>query len=451
MDYHAFISSKTKTLKPSGFDVDPSALNAKLFPFQSDIVARALHAGRYCMFEDCGLGKTPQQLEWAHQVCRNTGGNVLIFTPLAVAEQTKKEADKFGIGATVCRGGRGDARGIIITNYEQMNHFDAEDYSGIVLDESSILKNYSGSTRKALNDFADNIPYRLACTATPAPNDLLEIINHADFHGIRTGKEIIALYFRQDGNTTQKYRLKTYAVHDFWQWVASWAVAVRKPSDLGYCDDGFNLPELRVHKHIVDGHIADGFLFPVEACSLQERRQAARESISQRVSMAADMANAHPDEPAIVWCNLNDESAALAKAVNGAVEVRGSDSNDHKVRSMLGFADGSIRALVTKPSIAGFGMNWQHCATSVFVGLNDSYEQFYQALRRCWRFGQKREVNAHVICAETEMAVLANIDRKQRDSAALYEQIISHMGLRESVKQRIGHTERDIELPGWLK
>lgn len=449
--YPDYLASKTSYAQSIGFDVDLSEMHNSLMPFQKDAVGRALSAGRYCMFEDCGLGKTFQQLEWARHVREKTGGNVLVFTPLAVAEQTHREAIKFGFDAHVCRGGLHDKEGIIITNYEQMEHFNPADFNGIVLDESSILKNYSGSTRQLLTEFASGIEYRLACTATPAPNDLIEIINHAEFHQIRNGKEIIALYFRQDGNSAHKWRLKGHAKQDFWRWVSSWAVAIRKPSDLGYSDDGFVLPGLRIHKHIVDGHIADGYLFPVDACTLQERRQASRESIDQRVEMAADLANAHGD-PVVIWCNLNDESAALKKAISGAVEVKGSDTNDHKIRAMEGFSDGSIRALVTKPSICGFGMNWQHCNKMVFVGINDSYEQFYQALRRCYRFGQEREVNAHVICAETESAVMQNIERKERESETLYAQIVEHMGqyTKENAK-RIAHIDRSITIPSWVK
>lgn len=452
MSYTDFLQSKTPRNLECGFAVDPASINGKLMGFQVEAVQRALKAGRYCLFEDCGLGKTPQQLEWARHISEHTSKPVLVLTPLAVAAQTKREGDKFDIPVTLCRAADDVHPGVNVANYEMLHHFNADAFGGIVLDESSILKNYSGSTRKAIQEFSEQIHFRLACSATPAPNDLVEIINHAEFHEVAGGKEIIATYFIQDGNTTHAWRLKRHAVNDFWAWVATWALALRKPSDLGYPDGAFTLPELHVYQHTVDGHISDGMLFPVEAQTLQERQQARRESLNERVEMAASLANATGD-PMLVWCDLNSESAALTKRINGAVEVKGADSPEHKVKAMLGFTDGSIRVLVTKPSIAGFGMNWQHCNRMCFVGLSDSYEQFYQAVRRCYRYGQERPVHVNVICADTEGAVVANIQRKERQSAHMMERIVAHMNMNAPLIRKRGagyERQAKIQLPGWI-
>ncbi len=424
MNYAEFLQTKFKAARPCGFE--PAEINPQLFPFQRDIVTWACKHGRGAIFADTGLGKTPMQLEWARLVCEYTGRPVLILAPLAVARQTQAEGRKFGVDVTVCRTQADCTPVVNIANYEMLEHFDAAAFGGIVLDESSILKNFDGTTRKALTDFASEIDYRLCCTATPAPNDLIEILNHAEFLSIMRGKEIIALYFTQDGNTTHKWRLKGHARNDFWRWLASWSVAVRKPSDLGYEDGDFNLPPLQVHEHVVRQPATEGFLFAIEANSLSERLSARRASIDDRVAKAAEIVNA-TTEPFLVWCNLNSESSALAKAVPDAVEVVGSDSFESKEAALLGFSQGKYRVLVTKPSIAGFGMNFQHCHDMAFVGLSDSWEQYYQAIRRCWRYGQKQAVNAHVIAAETEGAVVKNIQRKEREAANMMEELVSHM------------------------
>lgn len=426
MDYQEFLLTKRRRVESVGFDVSVESLNSMLFDWQKAIVRWALHRGRAALFEDCGLGKTPQQLEWAHRVCEHTGGNVLILTPLAVAGQTIREAEKFGIRAHHTRNGIEGHSGIIVTNYERLHHYSPDDFDGIVLDESSILKSFDGKTRKRLSEFAEPIKYRLACTATPAPNDLIELTNHSEFMDIMRGKEIIALYFRHDGNTTHNWRLKGHAVDDFWNWMASWTVAIRKPSDIGFADDGFELPPLNVKNVSVDGHLLDGELFQVEAQGLLERRQARARSLDDRVSKAAEIANSI-DDSVLVWCDLNRESEALTKAIDGAVEVRGSHDAEYKETTLHGFSDGSVRKLVSKPSIAGWGMNWQHCNNVIFVGLSDSYEQYYQAVRRCWRFGQKRPVNVWIVTAKTEGAVLQNIRRKEKQSDEMFAGILEHM------------------------
>lgn len=420
MTYGDFLAAKAIVDCPTGLpEIQP--LTTALFDFQRDIVAWALRRGRAAIFADCGLGKTPMQLEWA----RHIPGRVLILAPLAVSAQTVREATKFGIdGVAACR--RDDGARIAVTNYEMMHHFDAADFAGVVLDESSILKSYDGAFRSAVIEKFSKTPFRLACTATPAPNDHAELANHAEFLGVMSRIEMLATFFVHDGGETSIWRLKRHGQSDFWRWMCSWATLLRKPSDLGYEDDGFVLPALRIHHTIVESPTAEGLLFPVEALSLQERLAARRASIDSRVAAAAAIANAARGQ-VLVWCNLNAESEALAAAIDGAVEVRGSDSPEHKETAMLRFSAGDIRALVTKPSIAGFGMNWQQCSTVAFVGLSDSYEQYYQAVRRCWRFGQANPVDVHVVTAEAEGAVVANIERKERDAERMASNMVEHM------------------------
>lgn len=426
MSYTAFLERKNRRVVTTGFDTHESVLNERLYPFQRHIVSWALNRGRAALFEDCGLGKTPQQLEWAHHVSEYTAKPVLIFAPLAVSEQTTKEGSKFGAPVNICESGDDLRDGVNITNYEKLHRFNPEKLGGVVLDESSILKNYAGHYRNALTEFVRGLQFRLACTATPAPNDLAEIINHSEFLGVMTGKEAIALYFIQDGNTTHKWRLKGHAERPFWKWLSEWAVAIRSPKDIGFDGTGFELPELRVIEHTVDAGASGGFLFAVEAQTLQERRDARRESKDRRVNLCAELVN-QSSEPWLLWCDLNAESEALRRAIPDAVEVKGADSESHKVDAMTGFSEGRYRVLVTKPSIAGFGMNWQHCAKMAFVGLSDSWEAYYQAVRRCWRYGQTRPVEAHVIISEAEGAVVSNIQRKERNAAMMFEQMIRAM------------------------
>jgi len=422
MDYAEFIAQKHIADIPTGLQSVPD-LNPMLFPFQRDIVAWALRRGRAAIFADCGLGKTPMQLEWAKHI----PGDVLILAPLAVATQTAEEGIKFGVPVTVCRTQSDCQPGVNITNYEMLRHFDASKFAGVVLDESSIIKAYDGKTRTQIIESFCATPYRLACTATPAPNDYMELGNHSEFLGAMKRMEMLSMFFVHDGGDTSQWRLKGHAQRAFWDWICSWAVMLRKPSDLGYEDAGFSLPELVMHEVTVRVESpTDGMLFPMDASTLQERIRARRDTVGDRVADCAKIVNA-TDAPFLVWCNLNSESDALVRAIPGAVEVKGSDSAEHKEKSMRGFSDGSIRVLVTKPSIAGFGMNWQHCAHMAFVGLSDSYEQFYQAVRRCWRFGQSRPVNVYVICAETEGAVIANIKRKESDAMTMAAEMVQNM------------------------
>lgn len=422
--YEEFLNSKAATAQPCGFE--PVRLSSSLFEFQRDITRWACRRGRAAIWADCGLGKTFMELEWAREVVGYTNGKVLHLCPLAVAEQTRREGDKFGVLVNVCRSSSDLRDGINVTNYEMLHHFSPNDFAGIVLDESSILKARDGKTRKAITEFCSRIPYRLACTATPAPNDHMEIGMHAEFLGVMTAAEMLAMFFVHDGGETAVWRLKRHAMDKFWQWVASWAVLIRKPSDLGYSDEGFDLPAIISHQHTVGAEWSDGFLFPVEAKTLSQRRQARRDSLSLRVKKCADIVNLSADQW-VVWCDLNDESKALAASIDGASEVTGSQDNDTKERLMEDFATGKIRVLVTKPTIAGWGLNWQHCHNMAFVGLSDSFEQLYQAKRRCWRFGQLKQVHCHVITSELEGAVVSNIERKERQYEELIEGMIDHM------------------------
>ena len=422
LNYSDFLTAKQIKDNPSGLS-DVPALNSKLFDFQKDIDTWALRRGRAAIFADCGMGKTPMQLEWAAHV----PGNVLILAPLAVAAQTKREGEKFGIKVNRCFTQADFKPGINVTNYDRMAHFDPSQFSGIVLDESSILKSFDGKMRTEIIEAYQRTPFRLACTATPSPNDYMELGNHAEFLGVMSRAEMLAMFFTHDGGDTQKWRLKGHAEGEFWKWVCSWAVMLRKPSDLGYPDQGFKLPPIKYNEHFVKASRAtDGMLFAMPASSLQERIAARRETVDDRSKMCAEIVTSDR-EPHIVWCNLNSESERLTKLIKGAVEVRGSDSVEDKEAAMEKFADGRIRVLISKASICGFGMNWQHCRNVSFVGLTDSYEQFYQSVRRCWRFGQKKEVNVNIITADTEGATLENIKRKEHDAQKMAENMVENM------------------------
>lgn len=455
-DYMTFLESKRERVNPVGFDVPPSEINRLLFDWQGAIVRWALQRGRAALFEDCGLGKTAQQLEWARHVVRHTGKAVLILAPLAVADQTVREGAKFGIEVVRCRDAR-DVResSVNVTNYERLDKFNPSDFAGIVLDESSILKAYDGKTRNQITDFAKGIEYRLCCTATPAPNDLIELCNHAEFLDVMSGKEIIALFFRQDGNTTHNWRLKGHARESFWQWMAEWSVAIRRPSDIGYTNDGYVLPPLNMHEKAVSNDRHEGLLFAMEAKTLAERRQSRKDTLEKRAAMAAELCNNSKDQW-LVWCDLNAEGDAISAEIPDCVQVKGSDSNDHKEKSLNDFATGKLRVLVSKPSIAGFGMNFQTCHNVVFVGLSDSYEAFYQAIRRCWRFGQKSPVECYVVCSDSDGAVIENIKRKDRQASEMFDEIVRHY----SPRMAIGATRRNemnyaptmpIRFPQWLR
>lgn len=426
-EYQEFLDTKRRVVDDAGFTVEVEQVNAGLFDFQRDIVRWALRKGRAAIFAGTGLGKTAMQLEWARHVHNHTGGDVLILAPLAVAEQTRREGEKFGITVTHARVADDVRPGITITNYERLHLFNSERFVGIVLDESSILKSYNGSTRTAIIESFAVTPYKLACTATPAPNDHVELGNHAEFLGVMSRVEMLSMFFVHDGGSTQDWRLKGHAEPDFWRWVCSWAVMLQNPSDLGYDGSRFTLPPLNYQQHVVHStYVPKGLLFATETQSLTERREARRASLAERVRVTAEMVNAS-DDPWIVWCDLNAEGDALTAAIPDAVQVAGADDPETKESRMLAFTDGAIRVLVTKPSIAGFGMNWQHCPNVAFVGLSDSWEQYYQSIRRVWRFGQTRPVNCHVITSDAEGAVVANIRRKERDAETMQREMVAHM------------------------
>ncbi|MDD5487069.1 MAG: DEAD/DEAH box helicase family protein [Dehalococcoidales bacterium] len=456
MSYSEFIERKKIITQSYGFAA--SRINTLLFPFQRDIVKWALMKGRAALFTMTGTGKTMMQCEWAHQVHRHTGGKVLILAPLAVSSQTVQEAQKIGIKVNICAS-QGDVKdGINITNYEKLQKFDPGAFVGIVLDESSILKTYDGKTRTEIIESFKSTPYRLACTATPAPNDFMELGNHAEFLGVMSRAEMLSMFFVHDGSDTSKWRLKGHAEMKFWEWVSGWAVVLNGPSDLGYEDSDFILPPLNIHEiKTYSDSPTEGHLFAIEAKTLQERQQARRETVRDRVEMCADIVNG-TNEPFLVWCDLNIESNLLKKAIDGAVEVKGSDSNEHKEQSMKGFSDGDIRVLVTKPSIAGFGMNWQHCSKMAFVGLSDSFEQYFQAVRRCWRFGQTKPVDVFIITSDLEGAVVENIKRKERDAERLQEEMVKFT--RDIMRKNIHQTKREVDeykpdkkmiIPEWLR
>lgn len=458
MKYQDFLAKKRFTAPASGFDA--SDLNRNLFIWQLPIVQWALRRGKAAIFADCGLGKTLMQLAWAWAVCLFTGGDVLILAPLAVADQTRKEGDKFGIPATVFRHKSDVRSGINITNYEMVHEFDLSRFIGVVLDESSILKAHDSTTRNLLTAAFAQTPYRLCCSATPAPNDHMELATHAEFLGAMKRSEMLSTFFVHDGGDTSKWRLKGHAVDDFWKWVCSWAVMIRKPSDIGFSDEGFDLKQInRVQVTAKCDTPFTDTLFAVEAKTLNERRDARRNSLDERVSIAASIANhTHGDEPILLWCDLNAESEALSAAIPDAVEVTGADSLAVKSKAMMDFTERKVRALISKPSICGYGMNWQHCRNMVFVGLSDSFEKMYQAERRCWRFGQKEAVNSYIITSDAEGAVVRNQERKLKDFESMSARMIGHM--RTEMQKELGVSantqlaycpNKRMLIPEWLK
>jgi DNA modification methylase len=428
-DYESYIQRKGFKPITSGFV--PSGVSEKLFPFQRSIVEWACKKGRAAIFAATGLGKTAMQLEWARLVAEENNAPVLIVTPLAVAKQTEREANKFGISLVeYVRSDDGidrDTAAIYVTNYEMLGAFDKSLFCGVVLDESSILKNSTGKTRTAIIKSFKNTRYKLSCTATPSPNDHMELGNQAEFVGIMSTTEMLAMFFTHDGGDTSKWRLKGHGKTRFWEWLATWAVTIQKPSDIGFCDDGYDLPPYVIHEHSVsDAHVPDGQLFGEIALTMNDRRAAKRRTLQDRVDSIADIVNAS-DEEWLIWCHLNDEQDALVSAIPDAVSVAGSDDIETKESRLLGFGNREFRVLVSKPSICGFGMNWQHCRNIAFVGLDDSFEQQYQAIRRCWRFGQSREVHVHYATSDSLGAIKQNVERKERQMAEMHEGMVAHM------------------------
>lgn len=401
-----------KAVKAPSFGIEPRDTSPALFDFQKRAAEFAIRKGRAALFCDTGMGKTITQLEWARQM----PGRKLILCPPAVAPQTVREAqERLGLDVVHDRTGESNAP-IVVTNYERLHHFNAADFSAVVLDESSILKSFMGRTKQTLCDTFANYPYRLACTATPAPNDYMELGNHSAFLGIMPANEMLSRWFINDTMNFGCYRLKGHAVQSFWQWVASWAVCASKPSDLGGDDTPFILPKLTTRLHVVETGprmAMDGdqsLMFGAAELSATDIHKDKRQTLKNRITRAAELVN--HSEPAIVWCETNDESEALANAIPDSVEVKGSDSIDAKEDRLDQFSRGQVRVIITKPSIAGFGLNWQHCAHVVFASLSFSFESFYQAIRRSWRFGQKRPVNVDVIIADSEQGIWRSVREK---------------------------------------
>lgn len=413
MNYEEILKRKRKKIKPIGFYVERDQLNENLFPFQRDIVQWALKKGRSALFEDTGLGKTLQSLSWSEEVHKYTEAPVLILAPLAVAKQTVKEGLKFGVDVHYVSDDSQVKNGINITNYERIHLFDTDVFSGVVLDESSILKSYTGKTTNDLIDRFADTKFKLCCTATPSPNDYTEIGTTAEFLGVKKRNEMLAEYFINDVSNGVGWRLKGHSEQDFFEWIGSWGMFIKNPESLGYDGSGYKLPSLNIETAIIESKPDVGMLLVEYAETLQERREARKESMNKRVQKAVEIINSKPDENFLVWCDFNDESTALYRAIENSVEVKGSDKPEHKEKTLMGFADGTVKYLVSKPKIAGWGMNWQNCNNMIFCGLSDSFESFYQAVRRCYRFGQKKEVNVYVIISEKEMNVLKNIQEKQ--------------------------------------
>lgn len=423
MEYEKFIERKRRAEKPTGHS--PGELNEHLFDFQHAIVSWAVRRGRAAIFADTGLGKTLMQLSWADEVVSHTNGIVYVLAPLAVSEQTIEQGRTFGI--EVKRADRMPSEpGIYITNYERMDAIDFSKLAGIVLDESSILKSHDGKTRTALIDNCQDVQYRLSCTATPSPNDFVELGNQCEFLGVMSRTEMLATYFVNDTGDTGTWRLKGWGASKFWEWMGTWAVVLRNPSDIGFDGSRYNLPEPVYTEHVVEAKFT-GDLFAKPALSMTERRQAQRDSIQARCEALAKVVNADTSEPWLIWCHLNDEAELLQSLILGSVNVQGSDSPESKTKNMMDFSHGQRRVLISKGKIAGFGMNWQHCARMAFVGMDDSFEKFYQCVRRCYRFGQTRQVQVHIFVAESEGQIMLNIKRKEADHQAMSANMIEHM------------------------
>lgn len=461
--YESFLTNKSAVPASVGLS-QISALPPALKSHQRDIVTWALKRGRAAVFAGTGLGKTITQLSWADAVRRETGRPVLVLAPLAVAQQTVQEAQKFNIDSVSYSTHQNDAQSsIVVTNYDRIQNFDPDQFAGIVLDESSIIKAHDSKTRKTLIDFTQDIPFRLPCTATPAPNDYVELGNHAEFLGVCSAKEMLATWFvhdgsmkatnaqnhdaRKKGKPVAEWRLKGHAEQEFWAWLSSWAVMLRHPRELGYDEPGYDLPPLHKQFITVPSDL------PI-AHTLSERLRARRDSTVERVRAAAELVNSMPDRPWLVWCNSNTESEMLTEAIRDAVEVRGSHSSNIKAQRLMGFVNGSVRVLVSKPSIAGWGMNFQRCSHMVFVGLNDSFEQLFQAIRRCWRFGQTQPVHSWFIASTAEGAVVDNLAEKEAAAEYMAEQMSRHTATLMTRTLRgdreiVPHT-RKMEIPAWL-
>ncbi len=459
-DYQEFLAGKRRSALMHGVR-DVPELNPALYPFQRSAVEFLLRVGRGAAFLNTGLGKTLCQLEWARVVVEETGQPVIVLSPLAVAQQTKREAEKFGIDAcVVADGSEVTSARIYITNYEKLDRFDVSRFGGVVLDESSILKGFQGATRKQLTEAFSRTRFRLCCTATPAPNDHMEIGNHAEFLSVMNAPEMLSRWFVNDtSEASQSWRLKGHAVDDFWDWVCSWSRCVGMPSDLGAFDDSeFVLPKLEtvIEKIDVDWKpdVESGTLFRINDVSATDLHREKRRTVEERADRVAALVAAEPHESWVIWCNTDNEADALKKRIEGAVEVRGSMPAKAKEDALVAFSTGAVPYIITKPSIAGFGLNWQHCARMAFVGLTFSFEEWFQAVRRCWRFGQTREVRCHVIVADTETNIYLAIKRKERaHNEMLGRMRVAARRSQLTAPQKFNEykPEKQVQLPAFLK
>lgn len=452
--YDRFLSGKAQVGGDHGFE--PVWMPDILFDFQRALTAWAVRRGRAAIFADCGLGKSGMQLVWAENVVRHTNRPVLVLTPLAVGGQTVREAEKFGVSAVRSGDGKVPAGArVVVTNYERLTKFDPADFAGAVCDESSILKDFNGKRKGEVTEFMRTLPYRLLCTATAAPNDHDELGTSAEALGELGYQDMIGRFFQKQtqkdhlGWGRTKYKLKGHAETGFWRWVCSWARAVRRPSDLGFNDGRFVLPELVTREHEVRAAVAaSGRLFDVPAYSLEEQRDEQRRTLGERCGKVAELVGS-TGQPAVCWCHLNDEGDELTRLIPGADQVSGADADEAKEEKLLAFAAGEIRVLVTKPKIAGFGLNWQHCAHQTYFPSH-SFEQWYQGLRRCWRFGQTRPVTVDVVTTEGAAGVLANLRRKGEQADEMFAELVRLMN--DSLRvERSTYGNKPQEMPAWLK
>lgn len=452
LTYEEFLESKTQLAGNFGFD--PVFMPDAAFPFQQALITWACRKGRAAIFADCGLGKTLQQLAFAENVRIKTGGRVLILTPLAVTHQTVLEGEKFGIECHKSR--NGELFPITVTNYEQLHHFNPSDFEAVVCDESSILKNFDGKLKDAITQFCKKLRYRLLCTATAAPNDYIELGTSSEALGDLGYMDMLGKYFKNDQNSNHpnrnwaggaKWRFRGHSQQAYWQWVCSWARAVRKPSDLGFSDEGFVLPKLTINTHIVECEKPlDGYMFTLPAIGLKEQRQERRRTVEERCRKAADLCMSRPDQ-SIIWCNLNDEGEMLAKLTKDSVEISGSDDDERKEKVFMDFAAGNIKTFITKASIAGFGLNFQNCAHQVHFPTH-SFEQRYQTIRRSWRFGQQSEVTIDDVTSEGDAEITKNLDRKSKQAEIMFSNLVKLMNDEIAHKTEDKFTKK-TKLPKW--
>jgi len=464
--YADLLERKRVAFEPKGFDSIPP-LHPDLFPHQRAVTEFALHMGSAAMFLDTGLGKSFAALEWGRVVVEKTNKPVLMLAPLAVGPQHQREAERFGIDARYIRDGfEIDGARIYITNYERLDNFVVSQFAGVILDESSILKSFDGKTTRALIAAFAQTPYRLCCTATPAPNDHTELGTHAEFLGVMRRDEMLPRWFINDTADTGKWRIKGHAATDFWRWVASWARCVSLPSDLGFDDGGYVLPPITVTEHMVKadrtidageelrGPLAGQYrLFRMPDTSATAIHKEKRLTAEDRADLVTECVDSDPEQPWIVWCNTDYEADAILARIDDAAEVRGSMMLAMKEARLDAFSRGDLRVLVTKPSIAGYGLNWQHCARMAFTGLSFSYENYYQAVRRCWRFGQTRPVEVHIAMADTEAAIKRVIDRKADDHGAMKREMTAAMRMAVNAERAKAAyvPSTNVKIPSWLE